>query len=288
MNLAREQREDFQYILTRFGLERLLYRISRSSWGDSFVLKGAALFQLWTNQPHRPTRDIDLLGRGATNAERFEDLLKEVCELAVEDDGLRFDPESIVVDQIKEEEQYQGLRLRISAWLGSARIALQVDVGFGDAVTPQPAKIQYPGLLDLPTAEVLAYPRETVVAEKFQAMVMLGIANSRMKDFYDLWTLARQFAFDGLLLSTALAATFERRKTPLPTTLPLAFTSEFMSDERKQQQWGGFLRKGRLADSRLALSEVVDLLRLFLMPPVSAAEQRTEFDHHWQPGGPWE
>ena len=288
MNVARERREDFQYVLTRYGLERLLYRLANSSWKHSFVLKGAALFQLWTDQPHRPTRDIDLLGRGETDTERFEELLREICAQENDDDGLTFDPSSIAVEQIKEEEQYRGIRMRLSAYLGSARIPLQVDIGFGDAITPQPSEIEYPGLLDLPPARILAYPKETVVAEKFQAMVMLGIANSRMKDFYDIWTLASQFAFDGSALSEAVQATFQRRETLVPSENPLAFTTEFTSDERKQQQWRAFLRKGRLADPTLSLPDVTDTLVLFLMPPAIAASQGIEFRKRWSPSGPWQ
>lgn len=288
MNLAKERGEDFQYVLTRFGLERLLYRISQSEHADAFVLKGAALFQLWTDQPHRPTRDLDLLGHGEPTPQRFHGLMREVCGTEVQDDGLIFDLDSIVAEQIKEDDEYQGIRLRVVARLQNARIPLQIDVGFGDVITPEAADIMYPALLDFPPARLKAYPRETVVAEKFQAMVMLGIANSRMKDFYDLWTLARQFTFDGPTVSEAIKATFARRQTDLPGSVPLALTAEFANDQRKQTQWRAFLRKGRLVDPGVDLARVTELLSTFLMPPTEAAYNGVAFSGHWPAGGPWQ
>lgn len=213
-NLARKQHEDFQLVLTRYAIERLLYRLTRTGYAAEFVLKGAMLFRLWADQPHRPTRDLDLLGRGDPSVDRLAAVFRAVCGAAVEDDGLLFDPATVTAGKIKEDQEYEGVRVECVARLGQARIDLQVDVGFGDAVTPGPVTVQYPGLLDLPAPELAAYPRETVVAEKFQAMVMLGIANSRMKDFFDLWVLARSFTFAGPVLAAAIRATFARRKTP--------------------------------------------------------------------------
>jgi len=233
MNKAREQKEDFNIILTRYGLERFLYRMSKSPHRDQFILKGALLFQLWSGHPHRPTRDLDLLGYGDPAPTRFQEILRDVCEQEVEDDGLDFHADSIQIETMKEDEEYQGLRSKLLATLRAARIPLQIDVGFGDAVTPAPGEITYPTLLDLPAPMLMAYPRETVVAEKFQAMVMLGIANSRMKDFYDVWTLARQFEFSGPVLCSAIRATFERRKTALPVKPPLALLPEFTEDRQK-------------------------------------------------------
>ena len=195
--LAREQKEDFSIVLTRYGLERLLYRLSQSAHRDRFVLKGAMLFQLWSGHPHRPTRDLDLLGHGSPDPERFEGIFRDICRQNVEDDGLEFQSDSVRAESMKEDEEYQGLRLKLVSRLGNARIPIQIDIGFGDAVTPEPDEVIYPTLLDGPAPTLKAYPRETVVAEKFQAMVMLGIANSRMKDFYDLWILMRQFEFSG-------------------------------------------------------------------------------------------
>ena len=230
MNKAREEKEDFGLVLTRYGLERLLYRLSQSQYREQFVLKGAMLFQLWSGHPHRPTRDLDLLGHGDPDPGRFQEILREICQQDVVNDGLMFHADSVHADPMKADEEYQGLRLKLQATLESARIPIQIDIGFGDAVSPGSDEITYPTLLDFPAPTLRAYPRETVVAEKFQAMVMLGIANSRMKDFYDIWTLSRQFEFSGSVLCSALRATFERRTTVLPEKLPSALTSEFTED----------------------------------------------------------
>jgi predicted nucleotidyltransferase component of viral defense system len=236
MQTARQSGEEFQYVLTRYALERLLYRLSRSNEGKNFVLKGAMLFQLWTGTSHRPTRDLDLLSAGAPAVPRLEEVFRQVCGEQVEEDGLRFLATSIKGEQIKEQDEYQGIRIRGEAKLGNAKIPLQIDIGFGDTITPGPLEIEYPTLLDFPAPKLLAYNRETVIAEKFQAMVNLGMANSRMKDFFDVWSLARTFAFDGQPLSAAIAATFQRRKTDLPAEMPLALSEEFADDRTKQTQ----------------------------------------------------
>ncbi len=287
MNIAKERGEEFQYVLTRYGMERLLYRLTQSEHASVFVLKGAALFQLWTNQPHRPTRDLDFLGSGDPAIARFESLLRDVCSVDVEDDGLSFDAKTIVAEQIKETDEYHGLRLRLVASLQNARISLQLDIGFGDAVTPGTEDVTYPTILEFPPPTLKAYPRETVVAEKFQAMVKLGIANSRMKDFYDLWTLAQQFDFDGTSITKAIRATFARRQTELPGSAPLALTEEFAEDDRKQAQWKAFLRKDRLASPELKLRTVTEVLAEFLMPPTLAAHGDSDFARRWVAGGPW-
>ena len=270
MNKARQQKEDFGIVLTRYGLERLLYRLSQSRHRDLFILKGAMLFQLWSGQLHRPTRDLDLLGHGDPEPDRFQEILRDICRQEVEDDGLEFQADSVHAERMKEDEEYEGLRLKLTALLASARIPIQIDIGFGDAIHPGPDEITYPTLLDMPTPTLKAYPRETVVAEKFQAMVMLGIANSRMKDFYDVWTLAKQFKFSGPVLSAAIRATFERRKTPLPEQPPLALTSEFTEDRQKLTQWRAFLRKGKLDAEGMELMGIAESLHRFLMPPTEA------------------
>lgn len=203
MNIAKERKEDFGLVLTRYGLERLLYRLSKSNYRDQFILKGAMLFQLWSGHIHRPTRDLDLLGQGDPAPERFQQVLCDICRQGVEDDGLEFHTESVRSERMKEDEDYLGVRIKLQATLASARIPLHLDIGFGDAINPDPSEVTFPTLLDLPAPILKAYPRETVVAEKFQAMVMLGIANSRMKDFFDVWTLARQFEFSGPALCSA-------------------------------------------------------------------------------------
>lgn len=283
MNLSRERGEDFQLILTRYGLERLLYRLAQSLHAGEFVLKGAALFQLWTGQPHRSTRDLDLLGQGEPSTDRLRQLFQDVCSFPVANDGLTFLTDSLQAEQIKEDDEYQGIRLRIEARLGNARLPLQIDIGFGDAITPGPLAVTYPTLLDFPAPHLNAYPRETVVAEKFQAMVHLGMANSRMKDFYDVWTLARQFQFDGSELCAAIRATFQRRQTALPMTVPLALTPEFSGDRQKATQWSAFLRKGKLIESPPHLAEVVTVLASFLLPPTQALVSNVTLDRSWVP-----
>jgi predicted nucleotidyltransferase component of viral defense system len=252
-DLARKQGEDFQLVLTRYVIERLLYRLSRSPYRHEFILKGAMLFRVWTDQIHRPTRDLDLLSRGEPSLEANTQIFRDICGIEVEDDGLTFDPATVTAERIKEDQEYEGVRVGCRAQLGQARIDLQIDVGFGDAVVPRPANVNYPAMLGFPAPVLRAYPRETVVAEKFQAMVMLGIANSRMKDFFDIWTLANAFAFDGTCLCRAIRATFKRRKTVLPTAPPLALTAEYGADMAKVRQWQAFIKKGKLGSSRCHL-----------------------------------
>ena len=292
MDLSRARSEDFQFVLTRYSLERLLYRLSISEYASHFILKGAMLFQLWTRQIHRATRDLDLLGSGSPIPSRLQSIFKAVCELEVEDDGLVFSSTTIEAQQIKQDTQYQGIRLRIPCRLDTAKLAVQIDIGFGDAVTPEPQSIRYPGMLDFPAPQIRAYPRETAVAEKFEAMIVLGIANSRMKDFFDVWTLSHCSTFDGDVLRAAIRATFERRQTPIPTTLPVALTTAFAMDPQKERQWQAFIRSGRLIESPPPLTQVIDQLQRFLMPPTLAISEAVPWpfswdNQHWQgPAGP--
>ncbi len=286
-NLARARGEAFEYLLSRYGTERLLYRISQSPYVHQFILKGAVLFQLWSDQPHRPTRDVDLLGFGEPSPQRIAIMLQEICAIDVPDDGLTFDQKSIQVEQIKTEDAYQGIRARLVASLVNARVPLQVDIGFGDAIHPQPEEIDYPTLLNHAVPRLKSYPRETVVAEKFQALVLLGMTNSRMKDFFDLWILAQEFEFDGPLLAGAMRATFERRGTNVPATAPLALTAEFSADTAKAKQWSAFLSRGNLQPAHLRLPDVLEFLHGFLLPPAVAIHNNQDFPQHWVPTGPW-
>jgi predicted nucleotidyltransferase component of viral defense system len=285
-NVAKKSGESFQYILTRYAIERLLYRLSQSSHGAHFILKGAMLFQVWRQSTHRTTRDLDLLGEGTPSIERLVAIFKDVASVEVDDDGLSFPTDEIQGEQIKEEDEYQGIRIRGLARLGSARIPLQIDIGFGDAVTPEPERISYPTLLDAPAPQLLAYNRETVVAEKFQAMVLLGMTNSRMKDFFDLWCLARDFAFDGAKLADAIGATFRRRDTTLPDDMPVALSEEFARDATKQTQWNAFLKKANVGET-VELDDVLTLLREFLLSPTRAIASQKAFKLHWTARGPW-
>jgi len=284
---AKKNGEEFQYVLTRYAMERLLYRLSRSKHAKHLILKGAMLFQYWTETSHRTTRDLDLLASGAPSVTRFEEVFREVCDVGVEDDGLEFFSSSIRGEQIKEEDEYQGIRIRGEAKLSNVRIPLQIDVGFGDAITPGPAEIEYPTLLEFPAPKLLAYNRETVIAEKFQAMVYLGIANSRMKDFFDVWSLAQTFDFDRSALSQAVHATFKRRGSTFPTELPLALTDEFAADSAKRKQWQGFVRKTTIGGKASSLEEVVSVIREFLAPILNSVASGKGMSGTWAPGGPW-
>jgi len=285
LKLARRRQEDFNYLLTRYASERLLYRLARSPRAGQFVLKGARLFELWTEIPHRATRDIDLLGHGDNDVSLMVETFRDLCSLAVEDDGLRFLPETVVGQRIREDQEYEGIRVQLTARLERARIRVQVDVGFGDVITPPPVEVDYPTLLPFSAPRIRAYPRETVIAEKFQALVGLGMANSRMKDLFDLDAMARALAFEGDLLGRAIAATFARRRTAVSGDPPVALTDRFTGDAGKQTQWRAFLGRGQLRGDDL--SEIAARLAAFLMPVAGALDRGEPFDRRWPPAGPW-
>ncbi|WP_213954371.1 nucleotidyl transferase AbiEii/AbiGii toxin family protein [Variovorax sp. dw_954] len=282
LTLAKERGDDYNLLLNRFALERLLFRISTSAHANRFLLKGALLFALWYDEPHRPTRDADLLGFGPADAESLTAVFRDLAAM-VEDDGIVFDPRSVRAQVIREDNAYGGMRITLQARLGSARCGLQIDVGFGDAVTPAAQAVAFPTLLDGFDAPVLrAYPVYTVIAEKYQAMVMLGQANTRLKDFYDLAVIARRTELDLATLSDAIAATFARRSTALPTTKPLALTTVFSDDPVKERQWLAFLTKNRLTSG--SLGDVVNLLgRLLWLPTEAAAKKADKGAQEWIP-----
>ncbi len=289
LNLSRQRSEVFNFILIKYALERFLYRLSRSEFREVFLLKGAMLFSIWQDKPHRPTRDIDVLGIIANDIPHLENVFKIICNVIVEEDGLVFLADTVKGVEIREAKKYQGVRITLTAKLGSAIVPIQVDIGFGDAVTPAPEYIEYPTLLDFAAPRLHVYPKYTVVAEKFEAMTSLGIANSRMKDFYDIWILMQTLDFKGSVLSRAIKATFERRKTKLPREAPLALTSAFAEDSSKQKQWKGFVKKNRLQIEK-PLAEILTQLREFLMPPTLAAteEERVFSQILHTPPGTWQ
>jgi predicted nucleotidyltransferase component of viral defense system len=286
--LAKSRGEDFQVVLTHYALERVMHRIGQSPYREQFVLKGAMLFSLWSEEAHRATRDLDLLGHGESEIARLEAVFREIMMMEAEADGLEFVEASLRGARIREDQEYEGVRIQFDLRLVSARIPVQVDIGFGDAITPAAEEIVYPSLLNLSQPRLLAYPRETVVAEKFQAMVQLGIANSRMKDFYDLWVMSERFEFAGTVLAEALRRTFARRTTAIPVEAPLALTTEYAEDKAKKKQWAGFMNRLQPTTRDLTLTEVIAALREFLQPVATAIATGATFNRVWRPAGPWQ
>lgn len=288
LDISRQRNEDFQFVLMRFALERLLYRLASSRYADRFVLKGAFLFEIWMDQPYRPTKDLDLLGFGNGSPVRMARIFADICKVDVEPDGLFFDAKSIAISEIRENQDYDGLRVKLMASLGNARIPLQIDIAFGDTITPAACKVDFPSMLGLRPATIQSYPRESVVSEKLQAAVYLDMQNSRMKDFCDLFWLSQLFSFEGQVLVSAIVATFKRRKTEIPVEIPTFMTQEFSTDPIKIDQWRAFLRKTNFAEIPESLESVLSRLRQFLLPPIKAACSGKSLQLTWPPDGPWQ
>lgn len=270
LNLARSRSEAFNRLLIRYALERFLYRLSISPYQNQFCLKGAMLFDVWFGIPHRPTRDIDLLGFGPDDPDALKSVIQSLCDIDCEDDGMRFDAASVVVEEIREAANYAGLRAKLSGYLGGARCPVQVDVGYGDAVTPKPVESEYPVLLEgVPAPQVATYPRVTVMAEKLEAIVTIGMANSRMKDYFDLLIMSREAGVELQELAAAIAATFRRRGTTVPVQLPIGLSHEFATDTLKQKQWKAFLSKNELSAS--GLEDVIAEIRNFYLEVIHLA-----------------
>jgi predicted nucleotidyltransferase component of viral defense system len=270
LNLAKERNEPFDLLLTQYALERLLYRLSISKYKDKFVLKGAMLLRHWLDDPHRPTRDLDLLGFGESDPQLTLGFFREIGSIQA-DDGVTFDTGTLEVDTVRDDSGYSGLRLKCYATIDGARVRIVVDIGYGDATEPGLNQIELRPLLDQPAPKLRAYPPETVIAEKLQAMVHLGLANTRLKDFYDIWVLARTYEFKDNRLARAIRATFDRRKTQIPTERPDALSETFANDPTKIQQWTAFIQD--VAIDPGALKGVVETLAAFLMPHAEAARK---------------
>jgi predicted nucleotidyltransferase component of viral defense system len=274
--------EDFNVLLVRFCLERLLYRLSRSSHREHFVLKGAMLFALWEPTLHRVTRDLDLLGFGDPTPERSAVVFRELCRADVESDGVEFDANSVKTEEIRARDEYAGIRVTLKAQIGKAIIPLQVDIGFGDALRVAPEEITFPVLLGMAAPKLRAYRRETVIAEKLEAIVKFGMINTRFKDYFDLHFLAHRFSFEGIPLSTAIAGTFECRGTRFPEGPPVGLTAAFATDTTKIRGWESFYRKVMTKDSVPPLLEVVQRLAEFLDPPMTAASKGKVLHASWR------
>ena len=287
LNLSKARSLDFNLLLTRFAIERFLYRLSQSPYADAFVLKGAMLLQVWLADSSRPTRDLDLLGFGDVSAEWLSELFATVCEQPVAADGCQFHAKSVTVAAIRAGDEYGGRRVTLSGHLGSARLRIQVDVGIGDRVTPPAEWIDYPTLLDFPQPRLRAYRAETTVAEKLHAMVVLDLQNSRMKDFFDIWRLAQKYSFSGELLTAAVQDTFQHRRTAIPVGLPTALTAGFGQNPAKARQWQAFLKKNSLSHVAEDFNSVVGLLARFLGPVLQAARTDAPLPMVWSPAGLW-
>jgi predicted nucleotidyltransferase component of viral defense system len=270
LNLSKQRRQPFDLLLNNFVLERLLYRLSQTAYRDRFILKGAMLLTKWFEDPLRPTRDLDFLAIGDDDQDEMVRIFKEVCAVSF-NDGIVFDPDSVAIDRIREETEYGGLRITANATVDKAKVRLVIDIAFGDSAEPGLQEMDLPVLLDFPAPHLRAYVPETVIAEKFQAMVMLGRANSRMKDLYDIWVLSRNFKFNGDKLPRAIVATFARRKTDIPSEPPDALTAAFANDPAKIQQWNSFVEDVNFQPG--ALGDVIKDLAAFLMPHAKTARE---------------
>ena len=266
-NRAKELGLVYNDILIRFAIERVLKRLERSSYAGNCILKGATLFIVWNGGfSYRPTMDADLEFRGDGSPENLKAVFDEVARMpGEEEDGLRIDADSVRAVPIRDDDQYGGVRVTMMALIGTVRIPVQIDVGIGDAITPVAKKGDFPVLLDFEAPRLKIYPRETVIAEKYQTIVKRGLANSRMKDYYDLWKLSEDPKVDLDLCRQAIARTFERRETPLPSSVPEGLSDAFANDEFKLKQWHAFLRKNRLSCDGLSLADLVSRLRDFLL-----------------------
>ncbi len=288
LNLARNQGVDFNLVLQRYAMERFLYRLSVSNQVDRFTLKGAALFRIWTEQELRPTRDIDLLASGPEDHATLRTSFHAVCAVPCPQDGVVFDPATTRMHDIRNEQSYGGVRVRMEGSLGQARLHLQVDIGFGDVITPEREERDYPTLLDLPAPRLWTYPRETLVAEKLDAMVRLDTTNTRVKDLWDIACLARLFAFDGETVRAAIEETFRRRQTSFAGERPVALLPEYYEDTERDQRWQVLRRRiGPQADGPAHLVDAGEELRAFLGPVCDSLIDGTPFTQVWSPGGPW-
>ncbi|QLZ67804.1 nucleotidyl transferase AbiEii/AbiGii toxin family protein [Legionella sp. PC1000] len=269
-NIAVKEGSDFNAVLIRYGLERLLYRIGESEYSKQFLLKGALLFNLWYDMPHRPTKDIDLLGFGDNDLAYIKQTFSNICSISA-DDGISFLSESVTVDTIKKDGGYTGARVELFGELAKAKIKIQIDIGYGDAVTPGPIDAHYPVLLtDLPAPKIRTYPIYTVIAEKLHAIALLGMANSRLKDYLDLYVLLGNEQIDNQVLAKAIQATFNRRGMDLLEALPIGLTDEFANDPSRESMWKAFLRKNELEQK--PLSEVIAVIRNLIQVPYSLAK----------------
>ncbi|MBN1586033.1 MAG: nucleotidyl transferase AbiEii/AbiGii toxin family protein [Candidatus Omnitrophica bacterium] len=286
-NKAEGSKQPFAEILQYYGMERFLYRLSQSEYAEQFILKGALMFTAWDVPERRTTRDIDFLARLGNELAVIENVVKGICQVQVVPDGITFDPDTTRAEKIKEDADYEGIRVKFRGFVDRALIPMQIDFGFGDIVYPRPRAIDYPAILDFPKPHLKGYTAESVVSEKFESMIYLGSANSRMKDFYDLWLLARRFDFKGADLAGAIKKTFDRRKTPLPQGAPL-FTEEIYDEQSDRQGlWKAFLSKRQINHAPEQLSMAAKSIEDFLVKPLEVISKDQVFKEVWKASGPW-
>ena len=290
LNRAKAEQTDFQLFLDRYGCERFLYRLGKSEVRDQYVLKGASLLALWMDEPYRATRDVDLLAFGENDEATIRDVITTICNVSCPEDGIAFDISTLRVSAIREGNRYGGQRATLTAFLGTAKCNVQVDFGFGDVVIPGPEEARLPTLIDgIPAPFLRTYPQVSSIAEKFESMVQLGIGNSRMKDFYDVWALSETFAFDGPELQEAVARCFDRRGTDLLAEMPQALTPAFYSNRQLQDYWTAYGHRGGLFNPPPSAFEVVgDRIQSFLGPVRDSILASESFEKNWPPRGPWQ
>ena len=287
LNKARATARPFAELLQYFAMERFLYRLSKSAYSENFILKGALMLSVWDAPYTRPTMDIDMLGQINNDINSIISFTREVCLQEVESDGIIFDLDSVIAENIREDANYEGIRVRFKGSLDTARFSMQLDIGFGDVVIPKVEIFDYPILLDFPQPHLHGYSKESTIAEKFEAMVKLGIINSRMKDFFDIWMLSRRFDFDGSTLATAIEKTFSTRGTELRTQ-PIPLTNSFAEDISKSAQWRGFIRNIRISNVPQDFKEIVTAVASFLIPIAEYLAGNRPFKDVWKAPGPWQ
>ena len=273
LNLSREQGRIFEVVLVTYGLQRMIYRLAISEFRNQFILKGGMLVTLWIAGQSRTTRDADFLGHGDASEDHLKSVFAKLLSLEA-DDGLVFDTDGLTAETIKDQQEYGGIRLKTTAYLDKTRIPITVDIGFGDAMTEANYTVDYPSLLNMPTASVRAYSPATVVAEKFQAIVRLGLPNSRMKDYYDLWAIHNVQLIEPEELDAAIRATFDRRGTPIPQAVPVGLSDEFIGDDRKAQQWMAY--RASLDLEELSLEKVVEIIWSYVGPACERLRNQEE------------
>lgn len=280
LNQSRADKRPFMELLQYYAMERFLYRLTQSSHAQSYVLKGALMLRAWKSPAFRPTMDIDMLGITGNDEANIVAQIRDILAIDTIPDGLTFDAERIHTERITEDAEYEGINVRFLGFLGTARISMQIDIGFGDVVYPEPQKEELPCVLDFPATSLLCYSRESAVAEKFDAMIKHGSLNSRMKDFYDIWLLSRQFRFDLSALSEAIRLTFKQRGTELEQPL-IAFSAEFISS--RQTIWSSFHKRLRQDHVPASFADIVSEVEMFLAPVIIDYSD----EMIWLPAGPW-